>query len=71
MAMPSSVRAGQPVPDRVVGVVLGQAAGLAQHRGGGLLPLGDVVVLALGQGQVVVGAHARRIGTASRCDQRL
>ena len=63
MPMPSSVRRVSVAQTAVVGVVLGEAAGLAQHGGRRLLPLGDVVLLPLGQGQVRVGAHARRIGT--------
>ena len=58
-------------PDRVVGVVVGETAGLAQHRCGRLFPLRDVVLLPLGQGEMGVWAHVRRIGTAVGRDQRL
>ena len=39
MPMPSSVRPGQPVPDQLVGVLVGEPARLAQHGGGRGLPL--------------------------------
>ena len=51
-----------------VAVVLAQPPGLAEHRRRGLLPLADVVVLAVRQGEGVPrllgnSAHGRRIGS--------
>ena len=52
------------LPDVVVGGVLTEASRLAEHRRSGRLPVRDVVVGALGQGEVRVWAHARTLGSS-------
>ncbi len=64
--------AGELGPHEVVGVVVAQAAGLAQDVGGGLLPLrpgGPRVLLAAGEERQVL--HGRSLGAARRTDHRL
>ncbi len=65
-SMPSRVRRASLLPDQVVGVVLAEPPRLAQHGGGGLLPVGAGVPSSSGSARASVPCSGSRSLGSSR-----
>ena len=64
-------RVGEPFPHGVVGIVLAEPPRLAEDGRGSAFPLRHVVFLPVGQRQVGIRGHVRRIRTVVRRGQSL